>query len=105
MNRYSENPILWEVKNHVIYIQINRPDRENCLNCRDSEELARVYQYASDHPEIRVIAVTGSDGYCGSSHCGYGIFYAGGNYLCKDHVSSRPETGILNADKKIKRCG
>lgn len=47
----------------------------------------------------------GSDGYCGSSHCGYGIFYAGGNYLCKDHVSSRPETGILNADKKIKRCG
>lgn len=53
MSRYSENPILWEVKNHVIYIQINRPDRENCLNCRDSEELARVYQYAADHPEIR----------------------------------------------------
>ena len=49
--------------------------------------------------------LTESDGYCGSSHCGYGIFYAGGNYLCKDHVSSRPETGILNADKKIKRCG
>ena len=51
------------------------------------------------------VRLTGSDGYCGSSHCGYGIFYAGGNYLCKDHVSSRPETGILNADKKIKRCG
>lgn len=63
MSRFSENPILWEVENHVIYIQINRPDRENCLNCRDSEELARVYQYASDHPEIRVIVVTGSDGY------------------------------------------
>ena len=51
------------------------------------------------------VRLTESDGYCGSSHCGYGIFYAGGNYLCKDHVSSRPETGILNADKKIKRCG
>ena len=82
-------------------------EKERTLLQAVHQPYRKKFDFTSDrirHTHVKREKVA-SDGYCGSSHCGYGIFYAGGNYLCKDHVSSRPETGILNADKKIKRCG
>ncbi len=52
--------ILCEIKNGVLVITINRPDKLNALNKQTIEELHETLVEAENQPEIRAIILTGS---------------------------------------------
>lgn len=60
MDYNSNHSILFEIRNHVMYIQINLPQTRNCLDWRDSLELAGAYALANETPDLRAIVVTGT---------------------------------------------
>jgi enoyl-CoA hydratase/carnithine racemase len=53
--------ILYQVKNHVCRITLNRPERRNALNRLAYAELESAFRHASDDPQIRCVIVTGAD--------------------------------------------
>jgi enoyl-CoA hydratase len=52
--------ILCEVKNGVLVITINRPDKLNALNIQTIEELHDTLVEAENQPEIRAVIITGA---------------------------------------------
>lgn len=52
--------VLSEVKNGVLIITINRPDKLNALNKQTIEELHETLAEAENHGEIRSVIITGS---------------------------------------------
>ncbi len=52
--------ILCEVKNGVLVITINRPDKLNALNKQTIEELHETLAEAENQPEIRAVIITGA---------------------------------------------
>jgi E-phenylitaconyl-CoA hydratase len=53
-------PVDFEVKNHVAYVVINRPDAMNSLDPASIESLDRIWQEVKDNPNIRVSVLTGA---------------------------------------------
>lgn len=53
--------LLYEVRDHVAIVTINRPDRRNALNRRAYDEVEAAFRAASADPEVRCVIVTGSD--------------------------------------------
>ena len=53
--------VLYEVRDHVARITLNRPERRNALNPRAYAELEAAFRHASNDPEARCVLVTGSD--------------------------------------------
>lgn len=56
----NANEVLYEVKNEVIRITINRPDKRNALNSRVLEGLNECFDRAADETGARVIVLTGA---------------------------------------------
>jgi enoyl-CoA hydratase len=52
--------ILFEVKNHIGIVTINRPDKLNALNGQTISELEDVFHSMKNNPEIFVVVITGS---------------------------------------------
>lgn len=52
--------ILTEVKNHIFYLTINRPQKLNALNRSVLEEIATAVQAANKSAEVRAILITGA---------------------------------------------
>lgn len=52
--------ILYEVRDHVAYVTMNRPDVLNAANRQMHDERADAWLTASADPEVRVVVVTGS---------------------------------------------
>jgi enoyl-CoA hydratase/carnithine racemase len=53
--------VLYQVKNHICRITLNRPERRNALNRRAYDELESAFRRASDDIDVRCVIVTGSD--------------------------------------------
>src|SRR5215469_14384751 len=53
--------VLYELKDHVARITLNRPERRNALNRRAYAELEAAFRHADADPEVRCIVVTGAD--------------------------------------------
>lgn len=53
--------VLYDVRNHVCTITLNRPERRNALNPRAYAEIEAAFNAASADPEVRVVIVTGAD--------------------------------------------
>ncbi len=62
--------ILWEKKEGVGIITINREDVRNALKAEIREDISAVLQFAEDDPEVRVVIITGA---------GEKVFSAGGD--------------------------
>ncbi len=55
-----EPEVLYEVREHVAYVTINRPERRNALNLAATTELVRRFCEAGEDPDVRVIMLTGA---------------------------------------------
>ncbi len=55
------NCVLYEVRDHVAIVTINRPERRNALNRRAYDEVEAAFRAASADPEVRCVVVTGKD--------------------------------------------
>ncbi len=55
-----EPEVLYEVREHVAYVTINRPERRNALNLSTTSELIRRFCEASDDPEVWAVLLTGA---------------------------------------------
>jgi E-phenylitaconyl-CoA hydratase len=53
-------PVDFEVKDHVAYVVINRPEAMNSLDPASIESLDRIWQEVKDNPNIRVSVLTGA---------------------------------------------
>ena len=52
---------LFQVKNHICRITLNRPERRNALNRLAYAELESAFRHAHADPDIRCVIVTGAD--------------------------------------------
>jgi enoyl-CoA hydratase/carnithine racemase len=53
--------VLYDVKEHIATVTINRPERRNALNRRAYDELEAAFRAAASDPDVRCVIVTGSD--------------------------------------------
>ena len=53
--------LLYEVRDHVATITINRPDRRNALNRRAYDEIEWGFRAAASDPDVRCVIVTAVD--------------------------------------------
>lgn len=56
----SDQLLLQEVKDHILYLTLNRPEVRNSLNEPLMHELSDAFKAASSDPSIRLIVLTGS---------------------------------------------
>jgi len=52
--------ILFEIKNHIAVVTINRPDKLNALNGQTIDELEDVFHSIKNDPDVFVVVLTGS---------------------------------------------
>lgn len=52
--------ILYEIKNNICTVTINRPDKLNALNGETIDELESVFDSIKENPEVFVVIITGS---------------------------------------------
>lgn len=52
--------IKWNVKDHIAYVTISRPDSLNCFNYDTLQELDEVVETIHVHPDVRVVIFTGA---------------------------------------------
>ncbi|MBV9086007.1 MAG: enoyl-CoA hydratase/isomerase family protein [Acidobacteriaceae bacterium] len=52
--------LLFDKRDHIAYVTVNRPKVLNALNMETMEELRRAFTAAKNDPEIRVVIFTGS---------------------------------------------
>lgn len=52
--------ILYEKRDHIAFITMNRPEVLNARNARMRQELIQACQDANDDPEVRVVVLTGA---------------------------------------------
>jgi enoyl-CoA hydratase len=52
--------IILEVKNHIAYVTINRPDVLNCFNYETLTELGEIVEGLYSNPEVRLVIFTGA---------------------------------------------
>jgi len=61
----SSNYVLYEVKNNIAYITLNRPERLNALGIELSKQLIAAQDRAEEDPDVRVLLLMGN----GPSFC------------------------------------
>ena len=59
VSRMYEN-LLYEVRDGIAYVTINRPEVRNALNRKTLSDLGEAFQSASDDDSVRVVILTGS---------------------------------------------
>ena len=53
--------LIYELRDHVARITLNRPQRRNALNRKAYDEVEQAFRRASADPEVRCVLVTGAD--------------------------------------------
>src|SRR5580698_5630570 len=53
--------VLYQVKNHICRITLNRPERRNALNRQAYAELESAFRHAHADADVRCVIVTGAD--------------------------------------------
>ena len=71
MSNYEE--IIYEVKDRIATITLNRPDRLNAFTSKMAVELLKAFDEADNDDDVRVVVVTGSGrGFCAGADLGSG---------------------------------
>jgi enoyl-CoA hydratase len=83
--------ILVEVKDQIARITVNRPQVLNALNRQTLQELRQAFNEAGDHPDVRVLILTGA---------GDKSFVAGGdiNELAKQTPTDGTKFGLIGQE-------
>lgn len=55
-----EKEVVYEIKDHVAYVTINRPARRNALNLSTTSELVRRFCEAGENPDVWAVLLTGA---------------------------------------------
>lgn len=65
--------VLWEKKEQIGILTINRPEVRNALNPEAWEEIQSTLEAAEDNPHVRVVIITGAGGkaFCGGADIGH----------------------------------
>jgi enoyl-CoA hydratase/carnithine racemase len=90
---------LFEVKDRIGIVTINKPDRMNALNYAMSAELKRIIADAVNHPDVRVIVITGAGrAFCAGADMSLLEDQAGGGTGGSDEVHKSTPAASLTAD-------
>ena len=93
--------ILYEVKNKVLTIILNRPERLNAYTGQMQTDLIEAFDKAGKDDDIRVIIVTGAGrGFCAGADLG-----AGGNTFNREVRNNKGETEGIKDDPEWMRDG
>ena len=93
--------ILYEIKNKVLTITLNRPDRLNAYTGQMQADLIEAFDKAGKDDDIRVIIVTGAGrGFCAGADLG-----AGGNTFNREVRNNKGETEGIKDDPEWMRDG
>ena len=93
--------ILYEVKNKVLTITLNRPERLNAYTGQMQADLIEAFDKAGKDDDIRVIIVTGAGrGFCAGADLG-----AGGNTFNREVRNNKGETEGIKDDSEWMRDG
>ena len=93
--------ILYEVKNKVLTITLNRPERLNAYTGKMQTDLIEAFDKAGKDDDIRVIIVTGAGrGFCAGADLG-----AGGNTFNREVRNNKGETEGIKDDPEWMRDG
>jgi len=93
--------ILYEVKNKVLTITLNRPERLNAYTGQMQADLIEAFDKAGEDDDIRVIIVTGAGrGFCAGADLG-----AGGNTFNREVRNNKGETEGIKDDPEWMRDG
>jgi len=93
--------ILYEVKNKVLTITLNRPERLNAYTGQMQADLIEAFDEAGKDDDIRVIIVTGAGrGFCAGADLG-----AGGNTFNREVRNNKGETEGIKDDPEWMRDG
>jgi enoyl-CoA hydratase/carnithine racemase len=93
--------ILYEVKNKVLTITLNRPERLNAYTGQMQADLIEAFDEAGKDDDIRVIIVTGAGrGFCAGADLG-----AGGNTFNREVRNNKGETEGVKDDPEWMRDG
>mgnify|MGYP000047071946 FL=1 len=93
--------ILYEVKNKVLTITLNRPERLNAYTGKMQADLIEAFDKAGKDDDIRVIIVTGAGrGFCAGADLG-----AGGNTFNREVRNNKGETEGIKDDPEWMRDG
>lgn len=62
----ADEPLcLYEIKDHIATITLNRPEKHNAMNLQSYAQTTRAFEQADRDPEVRCILVTGAGrGFC-----------------------------------------
>jgi len=93
--------ILYEVKDKVLTITLNRPDRLNAYTGQMQSNLIEAFDMAGKDDDIRAIIVTGAGrGFCAGADLG-----AGGNTFNREVRNNKGETEGIKDDPEWMRDG
>ena len=93
--------ILYEVKDKVLTITLNRPDRLNAYTGQMQSNLIEAFDKAGKDDDIRAIIVTGAGrGFCAGADLG-----AGGNTFNREVRNNKGETEGIKEDPEWMRDG
>ena len=93
--------ILYEVKNKVLTITLNRPERLNAYTGQMQADLIEAFDKGGKDDDIRVIIVTGAGrGFCAGADLG-----AGGNTFNREVRNNKGETEGVKDDPEWMRDG
>ena len=93
--------ILYEIKDKILTIKLNRPDRLNAFNGQMMDDLIEAVRIAGEDDEVRVIIVTGEGrGFCAGADLG-----AGANTFNRDVRNNKGESPSKNEELEWIRDG
>jgi len=56
----ADSVVLYEVKDQIAYITLNRPEKRNAVNTEMNRELKRIWESFEQDPEVRVAVLSGA---------------------------------------------
>ena len=98
--------VLFEVRGHIAYVTLNRPQHGNAIDSCMADELCRIWQGITDNEDIRVAILTGAGAsFCSGQETGEmqpveAALQARGSEDCFDALAelNRPVIAAINGD-------
>ena len=89
---FKTNDIAFEVKEHVAYILLNKPEQYNPISAEAMQDLSQCLTYCEEHDDVRAVVIRGAGG----------NFSAGGNVKA---MKERLDRGINVTKRGIRNGG
>jgi enoyl-CoA hydratase/carnithine racemase len=83
----EEKPVIYEVKGHVAFVTLNRPERLNAQSAFMSRELLKAFKEADSDPEVKAVVFHGN-----------GRAFCSGHDLTEEVDKESPEKGFADVE-------